>query len=512
MELFQEVEVFKKFLIAAMSTFAASALANPINVISVDGCFLPKEFDLLKGKEVNVDLITSGHPALEYLFSPKVCIDNFTEAVKPDGKLIKLKAHFIGDKMADDQYVTEVVEKIKQKRGQVDLVFSVNADRATLTAQHIREYLGLKVSPSKWNIEHKDAFYDKYVMKTILTKNDQKVKTSEFIDFNSPKEDLNNFLEKINFPENAAIIKKKRSAGAVGITVVKNRNELKAAKKQIKDPDNYLIERFIVGTSFRFNGTVSNDTITNHVRAYHRTSPLEHYQGGKPRITTTIDEDEISLESSLDFTARVLKALGMHSGTYHLEGIHSKEDGQLYFVEVAARPGEGNVEVAFAELYGYQAKRAFYFQQTPNRYYTPEEELKHYGETITPAKPETKEVFAVIAYPFVDANKSTFQKVKTNMGSDLKNGSEDLPSLISCSFDPIFDNINEKVLANKGKNITRMAFLAGIKAVACTFKGEREQVEKDLASFQAKYYFKSKQNRRYMNTLVPRFLMKAGGL
>lgn len=495
-----------------MSTFALSALANPINIISIDGCFLPNDFDLLKGREVNVDLITSGHPALEYLFSPTVCINNFERVVKPDGKLIKLKAHFIGDKIGNNRYIIDMVKKIQDKRGKIDLVFSVNADRATLTAQHIREFLDLKVGSEKWSIEHKEAFYDKYVMKNILIKNDPQVKTSEFIDFSSTKEELNKFLEEINFPENAAIIKKKRSAGAVGITVVKNHDELKDAVKKIKDPDNYLIEKFIVGTSFRFNGTVSNDKITNHVRAYHRTSPLEHYQSAKPRITTTIDEDQISYETSLDFTNKILKALGMHSGSYHLEGIHAKKDGQLYFVEVAARPGEGNVEVAFADLYGYQAKKAFYYQQTPIGFYAPEEDTKIYAEVITPPILEPKEVFAVISFPFVDANRSSLQKVQTNLNSSLKNGSSELPSLISCSFDPVFDNINEKVLAKKGKNILRMAFLAGIKAVACTFKGKRQQVEEDLVSFQKKYYFVAKPNRKYLNPLMPRFIMKAGGL
>ena len=504
----------KKIIIAALSTFAVSALAKPkpINVISVDGCFLPSEFDLLKDREVTVDLITSGHPALEYLFSPKICIDNFEKAVKPNGKLIKLKAHFIGDKMADNRYVEDVVTKIQRKRGQVDLVFSVNADRATLTAQHIRQFLGLKVSSDKWSIDHPKAFYDKYLMKTLLTQDNEKVHTSEFIDFNTTREKLNKFLESINFPENAAIIKKKRSAGAVGITVVKNQEELQRALKKIKDPDNYLIERFIVGTSFRFNGTISNDKITHHVRAFHRTSPLEHYQGGKPRITTTIDDHEISQEDSLDFTRRVLKALGMHSGTYHLEGIQSKKDGKLYFVEIAARPGEGNVEVAYADLYGYQAKRAFYYQQTPFGYYDQEAEKDNYEAIITPPKPETNEVFAVIAYPFVDANRSSLQKVKTNMSLSLKNGSSELPSLISCSFDPVFDKLDEKKLAGKGQNIMRMAFLAGIKAVACTFKGERQQVEEDLVKLQEKYYFVSKPNRKYLNPLVPRFLMRAGGL
>lgn len=497
---------------AALSTFTVSGLAKPINIISVDACFLPDEFDLLKGKEITVDLITSGHPALEYLFSPKVCIDNFEKAVQPDGTLIKLKAHFVGDKLADDKYVEDLVEKIRKKRDNIDLVFSVNADRATLTAQNIRKQLKLKPDSRKWDIDHKTAFYDKFVMKTLLTRNSPSVHTAEFIDFNSPKKDLDKFLKKIKFPKNAAIIKKKRSAGAVGIMVVKDQEQLNDALKNIKDRDNYLIERFVVGTSFRFNGTITNDEISNHVRAFHRTSPLEHYQGGKPRITTTIDENEISTEASLDFTRKVLLALGMHSGTYHLEGIQAKEDGKLYFVEIAARPGEGNVEVAYSDLYGYQAKRAFYYQQAPKGFYSPTKDEELYKEMITPAKKESKEVFAVIAFPFVDANRSSLQKVRTNMDSSLKTGSSELPTLISCSFDPIFDTLNEKKLASKGQNILRMAFLAGLKAVACTFKGERQQLEKDLANFQEKYYFQAKANRKYLNPLVPRFLMRAGGL
>ena len=52
-----ELGMVKLILILLASLLLTTYLeaSNSINVISVDGCFLPEDFDLLEGKQINVE-------------------------------------------------------------------------------------------------------------------------------------------------------------------------------------------------------------------------------------------------------------------------------------------------------------------------------------------------------------------------------------------------------------------------------------------------------------------------
>ena len=219
-------------------------------------------------------------------------------------------------------------DKIRAKRGDIDLVLTTTSDLATKLGHQLRSHLG--VAPARWEISDPNLFYDKYSMKRQLVFADSEIKTSEFIAFDAPRKDIMALAKSIGFPKkNALILKKRRSASGIGITVIKTRKELEEQFKKVKNKSKYLIERFVVGKNIRINGEIEKGEIKIFIPAIHRTSPLEHYQYAKMRITTNITEDMIDHARLRDFTERTLKALMMTTGTYHLEGIYG-DDGHIY--------------------------------------------------------------------------------------------------------------------------------------------------------------------------------------
>ena len=485
-----------------------------LHILMIDACFIPKDVDFLKGKNVSIELITSAHPALEVLFTPEICIRKYRNAVGSSGKVAAFNAKFIGTKMADPNKVNKLLDKISAKRGAIDFVLSNSSDQASYIAHFVRLHLNQK---TKWlDIRVPENFYDKYVMKQNLVRNAPQVKTSHFVGFDASKKEIEDFFGIVNFPQEWIILKKRRSAGSVGIKIIKDMKEYNKIAKSISDKENYLIEKFIHGKIFRIAGEKINGELKVMIPSLNLTTPFEHYRGGKPRATTIIDEQVIPRQKLWDFTDRVLKGLEMVSGTYHLEGIWSDADQELYFMEIGARVGEGNMDDVHQEVYGYQSKRTFFFKQFPDGYFEEPAEKELYTELIDKPLKTSETVFTVLTYPFKDANDYTFQNVQSNMTLALKNGDPEFPSLVGCDFDESFDQFTDKqwkkLQSKKGKSFSRYAFQACLKAIACRFEGDRGQVEADLKGFQKKYYFVAKPSKSLRNSLVPRSLLMAGGL
>jgi hypothetical protein len=60
-------------------------------------------------------------------------------------------------------------------------------------------------------------------------------------------------------------------------------------------------------------------------------------------ITRSLDRESDESKSLVEFNKRVLKAMGLVRGATHSEYIKAHSDGQLYFLENAARVGGANI-------------------------------------------------------------------------------------------------------------------------------------------------------------------------
>ncbi|MDD9951824.1 MAG: hypothetical protein OXT67_09690, partial [Zetaproteobacteria bacterium] len=360
---------------ASLSERVAPEPEPSLHVLLLDACLLPEDLDFFRGKHLRVEFITSAKPALKRVFNSEICMSHYRRAVGDAGAVVEFHSNFLGTKMASHQEVIRVVDRIVKKRGPLDFVVANNSDQAAYIASFVRAHLGQQ---TPWqNVPKPENFYDKYQMKTNLRKNAPDIRTADFVALDASEIELNQFLQRADFPQQPIILKKRRSAGSVGILVMHSMKDYIAMKKKVKDKHNYLIEKFIRGRVFRVAGERIDHKLKFVIPSINFTSPYEHYKLAKPRATTSIDDTIVAGKDFYQFTDKVLDALEMVSGTFHLEGILSDQDDELYFMEIALRVGEGNMDAPHREVFGYHAKRAYFFKQFPQGYFSEEDE-QHY--------------------------------------------------------------------------------------------------------------------------------------
>lgn len=101
----------------------------------------------------------------------------------------------------------------------------------------------------------------------------------------------------------------------------------------------YLLEKFVRGEVFHVDSVVEDgECIFSGASRYGR-PPLEVAQGGGVFTTHTLDYDSPEYQALTRLNAELLRALGHDRGAAHAEFIRGAEDGEFYFLEVAARVG-----------------------------------------------------------------------------------------------------------------------------------------------------------------------------
>ena len=112
------------------------------------------------------------------------------------------------------------------------------------------------------------------------------------------------------------------------------------AREALQDkPSYYLLEKFIPGEVFHVDSiTEDGEVIFSGASRYGR-PPLEVAQGGGVFTTHTLDYDSHEYRELTRLNAELLRALGLERGAAHAEFIRGAQDGEFYFLEVAARVG-----------------------------------------------------------------------------------------------------------------------------------------------------------------------------
>ena len=112
------------------------------------------------------------------------------------------------------------------------------------------------------------------------------------------------------------------------------------ARAALQDKSSYyLLEKFVRGEVFHVDSVVEDgECIFSGASRYGR-PPLEVAQGGGVFTTHTLDYDSQEYRELTRLNAELLRALGLERGAAHAEFIRGAEDGEFYFLEVAARVG-----------------------------------------------------------------------------------------------------------------------------------------------------------------------------
>ncbi|MBV8856421.1 MAG: ATP-grasp domain-containing protein [Acidobacteria bacterium] len=112
------------------------------------------------------------------------------------------------------------------------------------------------------------------------------------------------------------------------------------AREALQDRSSYyLLEKFVPGEVFHVDSVTEGGEVIFCGASRYGRPPLEVAQGGGVFTTHTLDYASQEFQELTRLNAELLRALGLEWGAAHAEFIRGAEDGEFYFLEVAARVG-----------------------------------------------------------------------------------------------------------------------------------------------------------------------------
>lgn len=216
---------------------------------------------------------------------------------------------------------------------QLDLIVALD-DFDVETAAHLREHFRM---PGMGDSLARN-FRDKLAMRT--TARNAGLLVPEFTGvFNH--DDLREFTARVAPPW---LLKPRSEASSMGIRKIEHADELWPALEWLGDQQSFfLMEQFVPGDVYHVDGLVNDREVLFSMAHKYGKPPLSVYAGGGVFLTRSLDRDSEEAKALVALNKQVLKAMGLVRGATHSEYIKSHADGQLYFLENAARVGGANI-------------------------------------------------------------------------------------------------------------------------------------------------------------------------
>lgn len=152
---------------------------------------------------------------------------------------------------------------------------------------------------------------------------------------------LRAYLERVPVPW---VLKPRSSASAIGIRKINAAEELWPILEQLGDEQShYVLERFVPGEVYHVDSIVEDKDVLFAAVCQYGAAPMNvAHEGGV--FTTRLIERKSKDEKTLQkLNKELIKALGLVRGVTHAEFIKGHDDGEFYFLEIAARVGGANI-------------------------------------------------------------------------------------------------------------------------------------------------------------------------
>jgi carbamoylphosphate synthase large subunit len=137
----------------------------------------------------------------------------------------------------------------------------------------------------------------------------------------------------------------------MGIKKIHHKEELWGILEELGDRQSFfLLEEFVPGDIYHVDSIVSEGEVLFAEVHKYRQPPMAVSHEGGVFISRTIPRGSREEADLTKINHEVVNALGMIRGVNHTEFIRGAQDGELYFLETAARVGGANIAemVAFA--------------------------------------------------------------------------------------------------------------------------------------------------------------------
>lgn len=139
------------------------------------------------------------------------------------------------------------------------------------------------------------------------------------------------------------VLKPRMEASAMGIEKIQHAEQLWRTLDKLGDLQSYyLLEKFVPGDVYHADCIVWDGKVIFVSVQRYGAPPMQIYQGGGVFNTRVLPNNK-DAKMIKKMNEKVIKTLGMVYGVAHSEFIKAEEDGELYFLESAARVGGANI-------------------------------------------------------------------------------------------------------------------------------------------------------------------------
>jgi hypothetical protein len=194
------------------------------------------------------------------------------------------------------------------------------------------------------------------------------------------------------------LLKPRSEASSLGIKKFTSPDEVWKTVHELGDlQSNYLIEKMIPGDVFHVDSIVSEGEVVFAECHGYKKPLLELVNQGGIFATRTLPRGSEIERDLLATHARVVHHLGLKRGVTHTEYIRGREDGQIYFLETAARVGGVHIADLVEASTGINLWREWAkieLLQGEGEYRLPERRHGYAGLIVSLAKQESPDMSA----------------------------------------------------------------------------------------------------------------------
>lgn len=208
-------------------------------------------------------------------------------------------------------------------------------------------------------------------------------------------ERLHEFMQRVPAPW---VLKPRSDVSAMGIKKMHNSeqvwraiDELDARERLQEKSSYYLLERFVPGEVFHVDSGVAGGRVVFAGVNHYGRPPMDVAHGGGVFISHTVNYNSAERRNLLKINRKLIKNLNLVDGAAHAEFIKSKEDGQFYFLEIAARVGGAYIAETLEAASGINIWREWARIETADRehpYHAPRAERAYGGIVLSLARQE----------------------------------------------------------------------------------------------------------------------------
>ena len=236
----------------------------------------------------------------------------------------------------DDLYkqpdVTHAVSYLARER-QIDRIVPLD-DFDVETAASLREHLrcpGMGDTTARY-------FRDKLAMR--VQAQDCGIKVPDFVGILN-YEQVGEYADRVSPPW---VLKPRSEAGAVGIKKVQSKDQLWEYIHALGDKQShYLAERYVKGDVFHVDSVVYDKKVLFGRAHRYGVPPFDVWNHGGVFSSESLDLKTKLSRELLKLNEKMVEAMGLVRGVTHTEFIQG-QDGELYFLEKAARVGGANID------------------------------------------------------------------------------------------------------------------------------------------------------------------------